>query len=609
MKKLYTLFVLILTILSNAQDLTQYNIAPPNLFTSLEGIVGIKEKTIIYGAVPPNSNGKVLVFVHGFIADSSSLLVGNDFYKNAYSEGYKVAFVSMTRFEGDWENGKILAKAIDMVTQKYNVPTLTIIAHSNGGKATDVAMLEYEKSNKVNKVITLGTPHRGTEIADLVVSPSWSWLSNLTPIAPGAALSTTYYCDNFFRPYMDNHYLNNPSKIYSYGAWGGSRIFKIGSSICIPGYNAIQYVGGGENDGVTPYLRSKRPGGTQLSNLEDSKGNFNHLEIMYGQNTWNEIVKPVLDGAISVATGNSNKAQDNIRLKSGDYTISSNYQLIFKNNETTSIIHSKKASIVIFSEIPTIDLSIYNKLKEGAEKKLASTIDMINRREEAHTFSLEFHDVFKLQLKSNDKFLAIVNDQQNNPMVYKIDRSEKRLVLSFPNLKQEELDKIKIEAISFYISGLHGERALEPKVSHLDFRRIGNRFFADIQNSNEGVYSLKIQANVEDIYRRDLVTGFVVDKNNSNIQKKETSKADQLFTLYPNPIQIGARLKAKYPIQGDIVLKLYANDIIVYGVTKHIDDKTTEIEIDDINGLTQKGTIYTLKVIYNNHTQSIRIMK
>ncbi len=62
-------------------------------------------------------------------------------------------------------------------------------------------------------------------MADFAEYPLISWLSDALGTRTGAGLSTTYYCDTYFRPYFDNHPNNIKSKFYSFGAVG----FLIGS--------------------------------------------------------------------------------------------------------------------------------------------------------------------------------------------------------------------------------------------------------------------------------------------------------------------------------------------------------------------------------------------
>lgn len=143
-----------------------------------------RKDNIYYGAVPPGSDSKpVLVFVHGLFGvpdDWWSARFGqlNDMYLLAYGRGYRTAFVALNRNgqrvdnaenNGPWENGYTLKVQIEEIARVYNVPKVVVVAHSKGGVDTEAAIVAGAAS-QVKTVFTLGAPHQGAEIADLVVN-------------------------------------------------------------------------------------------------------------------------------------------------------------------------------------------------------------------------------------------------------------------------------------------------------------------------------------------------------------------------------------------------------------------------------------------------------
>ncbi|MEL7219885.1 MAG: alpha/beta hydrolase, partial [Bacteroidota bacterium] len=230
----------------------------------------IAESKIYYGETPSNNQDKpVIVFVHGFI-DLANLwfTLGNDMYEEAYDDGYRTAFVALTRGEGMWTNGAILADMLEDITDHYGVDDVVIVAHSNGGKSAEVAMFAENKYDLVDRVITLGTPFRGTGVADLAETPAFNWLVDFIGLGGGTSTSTTYYMDGVARPILDNDPDNQPGKFINFGGWG----YKNGTTIIFPVMTTsgtlLNAMGGrpssGGNDGVTPYYSSTRPGGYQV---------------------------------------------------------------------------------------------------------------------------------------------------------------------------------------------------------------------------------------------------------------------------------------------------------------------------------------------------------
>ncbi len=148
-------------------------------------------RSIYYGAVPPeNLDGPVLVFVHGYggVADNwwTAPPYGelNDMYAMAYQDGYRTAFVSLGGADGSdtgsmWDNGQLLDWQLGVIAGHYGVDSLDIVAHSKGGVDAQAAVAHYGGWRLVRHVFTLGTPHQGSELADLAYSDWAGWLAKL----------------------------------------------------------------------------------------------------------------------------------------------------------------------------------------------------------------------------------------------------------------------------------------------------------------------------------------------------------------------------------------------------------------------------------------------
>ena len=165
-------------------------------------------KSIYYGAIPPeNPDGPVLVFVHGYggVADNWWTPTPhphdelNDMYIMAYQAGYRTAFVSLGGQDGSetgsmWDNGQRLIWQLGVIASHYGVDTLDVVAHSKGGVDAEAAVVHYGGWGLVQHVFTLGSPHYGTELADLLYSDWAGWLARLLGLQDEAtyALQTGY---------------------------------------------------------------------------------------------------------------------------------------------------------------------------------------------------------------------------------------------------------------------------------------------------------------------------------------------------------------------------------------------------------------------------------
>jgi pimeloyl-ACP methyl ester carboxylesterase len=172
--------------------------------------------SICYGAVPPqNPDGPVLVFVHGYggVADNwwTALPYGelNDMYAMAYQDGYRTAFVSLGGPDGSetgsmWDNGQLLSWQLGVIASHYGVDSLDIVAHSKGGVDAQAAAAHYGGFQLVRHVFTLGSPHQGSELADLLYSDWASWLARLLGLQDGATYTLQTGYMQVFRALTDS---------------------------------------------------------------------------------------------------------------------------------------------------------------------------------------------------------------------------------------------------------------------------------------------------------------------------------------------------------------------------------------------------------------------
>ncbi|WP_160141779.1 esterase/lipase family protein [Salicibibacter halophilus] len=132
------------------------------------------------GETPENvsEDDPVLLFVHGLDSSADTWFEDNDMYETAYEDGYQTAFIDLYPVEDNWDNGALLAEKIEQIYYHYD-KTVVLIGHSKGGIDAQTALVHYDAHPYVGNVITLGSPHFGSQLADLAHSRWAGWLAEL----------------------------------------------------------------------------------------------------------------------------------------------------------------------------------------------------------------------------------------------------------------------------------------------------------------------------------------------------------------------------------------------------------------------------------------------
>ncbi|MFD2044810.1 esterase/lipase family protein [Ornithinibacillus salinisoli] len=228
------------------------------------------------GAVPANPvpNSPVILFVPGLNNVAQIFWEDNDMYQTAVDAGYQTAFVQLHDAGGAsadmWDNGQLLAEKISEISAHFGKP-VTVVAYSKGGVDTQTALTYYGAWQYVDNVITLSSPHHGSQLADLAYSSWASWLADLI----GAQGDGTYALQmanmEHFRSQIDNQSMAYYNDYYTLGGTNWGSVF---SSTWYGGVYLSQY---GSNDGVVTTSSSRLPGGQQLA-----IGDWNHTTIRTG---------------------------------------------------------------------------------------------------------------------------------------------------------------------------------------------------------------------------------------------------------------------------------------------------------------------------------------
>ncbi|HAQ08446.1 MAG TPA: hypothetical protein DCR24_13350 [Bacillus bacterium] len=221
-----------------------------------------------------------IVFVHGYNNSASVWWEGNDMYETALANGYQTAFIDLHSDLDMWTNGELLAQKLKVIYDYFGKKKLVVVGYSKGGVDTQTALVHYGAHEYVSNVITLSTPHRGTQLSDLAHSSTAWWLAALLGNNNDAtrSLQTGYMA--YFRSITDQH---QNTKMNRYYTLGGTKWGSFGSSLYWGGLYLSSY---GANDGVVTVSSSRVPGGTIIR-----EGSWNHTMIREGSHTFS-LFKP-----------------------------------------------------------------------------------------------------------------------------------------------------------------------------------------------------------------------------------------------------------------------------------------------------------------------------
>ncbi|MFC0212045.1 esterase/lipase family protein [Paenibacillus chartarius] len=239
------------------------------------------------GATPPNlnPNAPIVLFVQGLTSYAGMWYNESDMYQTAYNNGYQTAFVELYDSAGTpksmWDNGKILADRIVEISKHYN-KKIVVVAHSKGGVDTQTALVHYNAYPYVSNVITLSSPHYGSQLADLAYSSWAGWLAQLIGYQSDGAYSMQTSYMKYFRSITDSHVNASKNKFFTFAGndWNAGTAAHFAGGLYLSFY--------GPNDGVVTVANSYIPKGTMVR-----VGAWSHQTIRNGSSTFS-LFKPYL---------------------------------------------------------------------------------------------------------------------------------------------------------------------------------------------------------------------------------------------------------------------------------------------------------------------------
>lgn len=571
----------------------------------------LNDSKIFYGETPPNSADRpVVVFVHGFIDLANTWFIpGNDLYESTYDDGYRTVYVATTRGKGFWTNGEILASMLEDITDFYGVDDVVLIAHSNGGKSSEVAMFEHNKHHLVDRVITLGTPFFGTELADLGETYWFKWLVDLVGIGGGTSTSTTYYMSGTARPYLDSLPNNIPSKFINLGAKGncsGSTI--TAPAICIAG-GYVQLAGGGINDGVTPYYSSTRPGGLTYW-TGGGIPYYDHIDLTQDFIMWNEVESLIqIDmSTLRTATSTVNRFPKQ--------EITSNLQILNSKNKTVSFVIEEGATDIQV-ELLYADANASFELLTS-DKQPVSTNYKFNKSEsykngQAATLMVENLEAgtYKLQ-GTTQQYAAIVSYNGGVALHHTSELSEDKTAyttdetirLNMEVLHLQTAESVDMKAFVTLKNDLKGN-PINGAMLELDFVLQSDGSYAlEMNNLEAGVYNVFVEAKGK-TFVRNLVTGFVVE---NSILVPTTVELSSDLNVTPNLVQTSTTVTLEISEAQENVLSLFdVKGQLVKQINLSEYDKG--VQQIDLNLEDLQSGVYFLSLHNDKGTQTERIVK
>ena len=139
---------------------------------------GAPPGTWVVGDTPATTAGSPILFVHGLNSSALTWFEPNDMFVHTYEQGFPSAYINLHPDKSNWQNGELLAEKIRDIYHHFG-EKVTVVAHSKGGVDTQTALLHYGAEPYVKEVITLGSPHHGSELANLAYSNWAGWLAEI----------------------------------------------------------------------------------------------------------------------------------------------------------------------------------------------------------------------------------------------------------------------------------------------------------------------------------------------------------------------------------------------------------------------------------------------
>ncbi|TMU87592.1 hypothetical protein FGG79_05580 [Bacillus sp. BHET2] len=433
-----------------------------------------------------------ILYVHGLNSSSNTWWNENNMYETAYQNGYETAFVDLYPTKNMWDNGALLAQKIRDIYNYYG-EKIVVVAHSKGGIDTQSALVHYGAYPYVERVITLSTPHYGSELADLAYSSWAGWLAGILGSKNDATYSLQTGYMSYFRSETDQHVNVNKNPIYTFG---GNKWGSFGSSLYWGGLYLSAY---GRNDGAVTVNSSRLPYATELK-----VGGWNHSTIKEGSSTFN-LFKDYLNEAPPMSGYNITGVVDSgVTSDASSFVRGGEYS--GKKQETVWV--EQGAQAVTFdwiSNSPSSQLAL-----KDPERKSHSIFNV--KKDESGYFNGAYHHTVTIQgpvpgewtieasSSSFEKYLLQVSFESVMNDEVDLHFAKDNIILKAKDNKHKLKQDLTVE---YYQSGKLRKSKVKVKNDSLKLPKLG-----------EGVYNLTLDVEGtkgKDKYKRTLIKTVFVD--------------------------------------------------------------------------------------------------
>ncbi|CAI8870656.1 hypothetical protein BHU24_16065 [Bacillus pseudomycoides] len=506
---------------TNATPIYREMLPPKETFNPGDWFLG--EKPLNY-----DENRPPIVFVQGRNGSADSWYGktvyhdANDMYDYAYRAGYQTVFVQLYDAAGkgsasQWDNGKLLAAKLEEIYNHFG-KKVNIVAHSKGGIDTQAALIQYGANRFVGKVITLASPHYGSNLADLSYSWWAGWLASLLGQRDDGTYSLQTGEMAQFRSVIDN----NPNvKLNRYYTVAGTSWGPAFSALSLGGLYLSAY---GSNDGLVNEWSTKLPYGTHL--FTDSR--FDHDDIRKGSAVFSRI-EPYL--RTSTATFVPYTLNNNARELVNDLNTTSNQTVLggelIQNKwiDQTFAVDTKTEGVVSVltasSEVKIQLISPSGKVYTDEDSKVTIGDETSYfKGASIRTFKINRMEIGEWHVKlmtahAKDAYMIVSDYKQKAPFTLKMPGKIKADKVEF-QLKQSTKELGKQEDLSFTVRVVDREGNLVSQSNQL--QRLDEAAFTGLLNhiKKSDVYNVTIDIkgiNSEGkAYTRTIVRSVYIEK-------------------------------------------------------------------------------------------------
>ncbi|PFT87460.1 hypothetical protein COK81_20280 [Bacillus thuringiensis] len=392
------------------------------------------------GATPPNYDGTKppIVFVQGRNGKANNwfgetVYSGmNTMYEMAYNAGYRTAFVQLFDADGKGshsieENGFLLAGMLEAIYAKFQRQKVTIVAHSKGGLDTQAALVLFGASRYVGNVITLSSPHYGSQLADVCYSWWGKALASMLNERDAGTYDLQTAQMKMLREKIDNSPNRQDNIYYTLAGtgWGPKP-----SMLYVGGLYLYRY---DQNDGLVTVKNAQLPYGNHVKT-----GEWNHDSIRTGTAVFHEIqhllkpdgghIRDVYHDEPMYEDGGHTRDvyHDESMYEDSDYALHESQQMIFggvlKPNHLTrvpfEVDEQTDMTVVLFTNTQQANIEVISptkkkyRLRSLKKKKVFS--EMMFHKSHVHLIDLKnispgTWEIRLITSSPNDSYLAMIH--------------------------------------------------------------------------------------------------------------------------------------------------------------------------------------------------------